>query len=201
MLRQLCRQVHLHQRPGADRAGPDAARRTTPARELRRIIGELPSMKNFTAVSAPEANRVRMPFASTPDEISLRRIFRRSRVGTGVLMAKIDKLAIAQKIVVRVLLVLVCIASSEARAAEGTSGATTTPIRHLIVIVGENHTFDNLFGIYQPVSGQTVSNLLSEGIINPDGTPGPHFSKAQQWQASVTHKYSIAPQRTQPLVC
>jgi len=115
-------------------------------------------------------------------------------------MAKIDKLAIAQKIVVRVLLVLVCIASSEARAAEGTSGATTTPIRHLIVIVGENHTFDNLFGIYQPVSGQTVSNLLSEGIINPDGTPGPHFSKAQQWQASVTDKYSIAPQRTQPFV-
>src|SRR3984885_9600816 len=101
-------------------------------------------------------------------------------------MAKIDKLAIAQKILVRVLLVLVCITPSKPRPAEGSAGATTTPIRHLIVIVGENHTFDNLFGVYQPVSGQTVSNLLSEGIINPDGTPGPHFIKAQQWQARVT---------------
>ena len=65
-------------------------------------------------------------------------------------MAKIDKLAIAQKILVRVLLVLVCITSSKPRPAEGSAGATTTPIRHLIVIVGENHTFDNLFGVYQP---------------------------------------------------
>jgi len=29
-------------------------------------------------------------------------------------------------------------------------GATTTPIEHLIVIVGENHTFDNVYGTYQP---------------------------------------------------
>ena len=27
---------------------------------------------------------------------------------------------------------------------------TETPIEHLIVIVGENHTFDNLYGAYQP---------------------------------------------------
>jgi phospholipase C len=115
-------------------------------------------------------------------------------------MAKVDCFAIAEKILFRVFLFLVCMTSSIAHAAEGSGGAATTPIRHLIVIVGENHTFDNLFGVYQPVSGQTVSNLLSEGIINPDGTPGPHFSKAQQWQASVTDKYSIVPQRTQPFV-
>ena len=78
------------------------------------------------------------------------------------------------------------------------SQSSTTPIRHLIVIVGENHSFDNLFGAYQPVGGQTVSNLLSKGIINVDGSPGPHFVDAQQWQATDTDKYSIAPQRTHP---
>jgi acid phosphatase len=95
-------------------------------------------------------------------------------------------------------LVLVGLGRSVARAAEGAEHAPTTPIRHLIVIVGENHSFDNLFGAYQPVGGQTVHNLLSEGIINADGTPGPHFKKAEQWQAIVTNKYSIAPRRTEP---
>ncbi|MHC5862021.1 alkaline phosphatase family protein, partial [Nostoc sp.] len=38
---------------------------------------------------------------------------------------------------------------------------TLTPIKHVIVIVGENRTFDHLFGTYQPRWGQTVSNLLS----------------------------------------
>src|SRR5690348_7389221 len=53
------------------------------------------------------------------------------------------------------------------------STTTTTPIQHVIVIVGENRTFDHLFATYQPPAGQTVSNLLSKGIVNVDGTPGP----------------------------
>ena len=56
----------------------------------------------------------------------------------------------------------------------------TTPIQHVIIIVGENHTFDNLFGTYKPAAGQTIDNLLSKGIVNADGTPGPHFDKAKQ---------------------
>jgi phospholipase C len=60
------------------------------------------------------------------------------------------------------------------------AGATATPIEHVIVIVGENHTFDNLFGTYKPKAGQTIDNLLSKGIVNEDGTPGPHFKKAEQ---------------------
>src|ERR1700722_16166109 len=103
----------------------------------------------------------------------------------------------ATKVFVGVL-VLVWITSSLAHAAQGTPHTPITPIRHLIVIIGENRSFDNLFGAYQPAGGQTVSNLLSKGIINVDGTPGPHFADAQQWQASVTDKYSIAPKRTQP---
>jgi acid phosphatase len=92
--------------------------------------------------------------------------------------------------------ILVCVSSSIA--AGGSSPTSTTPIRHLIVVIGENHSFDNLFGAYQPVGGQTVSNLLSKGIINVDGTPGPHFIDAQQWQASDTNQYSLTPQRTHP---
>ena len=57
---------------------------------------------------------------------------------------------------------------------------TKTPIKHVIIIVGENHTFDNLFGTYQPKHGQSISNLLSKGIVNADGTPGPHFDLAKQ---------------------
>jgi phospholipase C len=58
-----------------------------------------------------------------------------------------------------------------------------TPIKHVIVLIGENRTFDHLFATYVPKSHDSVSNLLSKGIINADGTPGPHFSKAAQSQA------------------
>jgi phospholipase C len=108
-----------------------------------------------------------------------------------------NKIANATKIIVGVSL-LISMTSANTQAAEGTPHTPITPIRHLIVIVGENHSFDNLFGAYQPVGRQTVSNLLSKGIINADGTSGPHSIEGQQWQASVTDKYSIAPQRTQP---
>ena len=56
----------------------------------------------------------------------------------------------------------------------------TTPITHVIIVIGENHTFDNLFGTYKPKAGQTIDNLLSKGIVNADGTPGPHFVDARQ---------------------
>jgi phospholipase C len=57
---------------------------------------------------------------------------------------------------------------------------TATPIKHVIVIIGENRSFDHVFATYVPKKGQTVWNLLSEGIVNKDGTPGPNFSKAEQ---------------------
>ena len=70
---------------------------------------------------------------------------------------------------------LVVFAISQAWAAE-----PVTPIQHVIVVVGENHTFDNLFGTYRPRNGQEIENLLSKGIVNADGTPGPNFHKARQ---------------------
>ena len=60
---------------------------------------------------------------------------------------------------------------------------TATPIKHVIIIVGENRSFDHIFGTYVPRHrNERIQNLLSEGIINADGTPGPNFAKAQQFQ-------------------
>jgi phospholipase C len=49
-----------------------------------------------------------------------------------------------------------------------------TPIKHVIVIIGENHTFDNVFATYRAPDGQHVQNLMSEGIVTAAGTPGRH---------------------------
>jgi phospholipase C len=60
---------------------------------------------------------------------------------------------------------------------------TTSPIKHVIIIVGENRSFDHLFATYvPPKNSQKILNLLSQGIIKADGTPGPNFAKAQQYK-------------------
>jgi phospholipase C len=65
---------------------------------------------------------------------------------------------------------------------------TVSPVKHVIVIIGENRSFDHVFATYVPRPGQTVHNLLSEGIIqldaNKNAIPGPNFRKAEQLQAS-----------------
>jgi phospholipase C len=60
---------------------------------------------------------------------------------------------------------------------------TRTPIKHVVVIVGENRTFDHVFATYKAKNGQRVDNLLSKKIINADGTPGPNFALAGQKSA------------------
>ncbi len=75
---------------------------------------------------------------------------------------------------------------------------TVSPIKHVIVIIGENRSFDHVFATYQPKTGETVSNLLSKGIINADGTPGPNYALSAQYSAvdSTTvgaGKFSISP--------
>jgi len=74
------------------------------------------------------------------------------------------------------------------------SGNTTSPIKHVIVIIGENRTFDHLFATYKPKNGQHVDNLLSKHIINEDGTPGPNYSFAVQYSAEDTDKFQESPQ-------
>lgn len=61
--------------------------------------------------------------------------------------------------------------------------STATPIKHLIIIVGENRSFDHLFATYVPrKEHERVLNLLSERIIKADGSPGPDFARAHQYQ-------------------
>ena len=81
-------------------------------------------------------------------------------------------------------------------AASSLAAAPRTPIEHVIVIVGENRTFDNLFATYKPKGRQTVSNLLSRGIIRADGSPGPNFALAEQHLAEVLDRYTPTPKVT-----
>lgn len=64
---------------------------------------------------------------------------------------------------------------------------TATPIKHLIVLIGENWTFDSIYATYQPKNGQTVANLLSNGIVTASGAPGPYH--ARSWQFQINQPY------------
>jgi phospholipase C len=61
----------------------------------------------------------------------------------------------------------------------GSDPATTTPIKHLIVLIGENRSYDNVFGTYLPKKG-TTANLLSKGIVTANGSPGINSGLASQ---------------------
>ncbi len=76
-------------------------------------------------------------------------------------------------------------------------GKTTTPIKHVIIIIGENRSFDHVFATYVPPKG-TVDNLLSKGIITAKGTPGPNIGWAEQYSAIDTGTFSIAPGGKKP---
>jgi phospholipase C len=72
---------------------------------------------------------------------------------------------------------------------------TTSPIRHVVVIIGENRTFDHVFATYRPKNGQRISNLLAKKIVNEDGSPGPRFAAATQFSAvdSADDGYRLSP--------
>src|SRR6516164_14304 len=69
---------------------------------------------------------------------------------------------------------------------------TTTPIKHVIVVLAENSSFDHAFGTFRPRDGQHIANLLSSGIVNADGTPGPNFKHAAQFTVSPQPNYFIS---------
>jgi phospholipase C len=65
---------------------------------------------------------------------------------------------------------------------------TRSPIHHVIVIIGENRSFDHVFATYAPSKrGETIDNLLSKGAIkldaNKNAIPGPNFAKVHQLAA------------------
>jgi len=60
---------------------------------------------------------------------------------------------------------------------------TASPIKHVIIIVGENRSFDHLFATYRPKSDdEHVLNLLSERIVKDDGSPSENFDRGHQFQ-------------------
>jgi len=71
--------------------------------------------------------------------------------------------------------------------------APITPIQHVIVIIGENRTFDHVYGTFKPKKGQTVSNLLSKGIVTASGTPGINYGLSAQYSAVDSSVFSISP--------
>src|SRR6201996_2572943 len=94
-------------------------------------------------------------------------------VRTGLVLTAITQLAVGNTF-----------AAELPREQRSRDNETATPIKHVIVIVGENRSFDHVFATYVPKKGEKVWNLLSEGIVNADGTPGPNFSKAEQKAAT-----------------
>jgi phospholipase C len=69
---------------------------------------------------------------------------------------------------------------------------TASPIKHVIILIGENRGLDHTFGVYKPKGkGETISNLLSKGIVNEDGSPGPNFAKAQQFSVASQSSFYI----------
>jgi phospholipase C len=76
--------------------------------------------------------------------------------------------------------------------------STATPIKHVIVIIGENRSFDHVFATYRPHGGQSVSNLLSKDIINADGKPSHNFGLSAQNQATDLSTFQLSPGSKSP---
>jgi len=94
-------------------------------------------------------------------------------VRTGLVSAAIFQLAIGNSF------------AAEPHQGQSRDNDTVTPIKHVIVIIGENRSFDHVFATFVPRDPREhVHNLLSEGIVRADGKPGPNFAKAAQKAAT-----------------
>jgi phospholipase C len=93
----------------------------------------------------------------------------------------------------RLLIALGAMSSSTLLLGASNDSATASPIKHVIVIIGENRSFDHVYATYVPRRGQTVSNLLSRGIVLADGSPGPNYRLGAQRSATDTGKYAVSP--------
>lgn len=68
---------------------------------------------------------------------------------------------------------------------------TETPIKHVIVLIGENRTFDHLFATYVPKSRDSVKNLLSEGIIKATERPERISGRPRNFRRSLRSRRSF----------
>jgi phospholipase C len=82
--------------------------------------------------------------------------------------------------------------ANEQNSDAGALFSTQSPIKHVIILIGENRGTDHTFGVYKPQGrGQTIANILSKGIVNEDGSPGPNFALAQQFQVKPQTAYYV----------
>jgi phospholipase C len=77
---------------------------------------------------------------------------------------------------------------------------TKSPIKHVIVIIGENRSFDHVFGTYKPKDGQRIDNILAKKIVKEDGSPGENFALAIQKSAvdSPPSTFALSPPEQTP---
>ncbi len=81
---------------------------------------------------------------------------------------------------------------------EDRSHLTRTPIEH---VHPDHRRKPNLRSRICHVHAATRTNsreLVIQGIVNKDGTPGPKVALAKQWQAIDTGSFSNSPKKTQP---
>ena len=75
--------------------------------------------------------------------------------------------------------------------------STQSPIKHVIILIGENRGIDHTFGVYKPMGkGQTISNILSKGIVTESGAPGQNFALAQQFSVAPQSQYYVGAPKT-----
>jgi len=65
------------------------------------------------------------------------------------------------------LAILVLQAVGGVQAVSSLNGTTQTPIKHVVIVMMENHSFDNLFGLY-PTLNSTNSGPLAASLQKPD---------------------------------
>ena len=65
---------------------------------------------------------------------------------------------------------LLALAAAAAVAAPASAGVPTTPIRHIVVLMQENHSFDNYFGTYPGADGLPAGTCLPTSFV--DATVG-----------------------------
>ncbi len=73
-----------------------------------------------------------------------------------------------------------------AKANEGAK-PSRSPIKHVIIIVGENRTFDHIFATYKPRRGETVDNLLSKAPRSAQRRPDGCLQKQRDLQPRRRH--------------
>jgi phospholipase C len=110
-----------------------------------------------------------------------------------------------RKLVAPAAAALVLLAAGGATSSRSTVAATTTPIQHLVVIYGENVSFDHYFGTYPeaknpigeprfvPASGTPSVNGLTPQLLtdNPNGTNPARLDRADLFPCDQLHEYPL----------